>query len=301
MSDQSALRLGETLDAAGKRSGTPVMIEPGDLTTHGVILGMTGSGKTGLGIVLLEEALGRGDSRADHRSEGRHGQPAAQLPRPPPGGLPAVDRRGGGDARRSSRRTTIAEATAAAGRRASPTGACRRHDAQARHEPRFTIFTPGSSAGVPIDVVGSLRAPATEHGAEETRADEIEGFASGLLALINRTGDPLSSADHILISNLIAHAWDAGRDLDLATPHRTDREPADPQAGRVRARHVHAAEGSHGARHAVQCAARIAVVRTMDAQACRSTCSVCCTTRTGPPAPPSSTSPICRSRSASSS
>jgi hypothetical protein len=81
---------------------------------------------------------------------------------------------------------------------------------------RFTIFTPGSTAGVPLDVVGSLNAPSADTDAE-TRADEIEGFTSGLLALVNRAGDPLSSADHILISNLIARAWDAGQNLDLAT------------------------------------------------------------------------------------
>ena len=50
------LFLGETIDDAGKRTGTPVLLNSADLTTHGVIVGMTGSGKTGLGIVLIEEA-----------------------------------------------------------------------------------------------------------------------------------------------------------------------------------------------------------------------------------------------------
>jgi hypothetical protein len=81
---------------------------------------------------------------------------------------------------------------------------------------RFTIFTPGSTAGVPLDVVGSLQAPASGTDAETT-GDEIEGFTSGLLALISRAADPLSSPDHILISNLIARAWDAGQTLNLAT------------------------------------------------------------------------------------
>src|SRR5690606_9533021 len=79
---------------------------------------------------------------------------------------------------------------------------------------RFTIFTPGSTAGVPLDVVGSLQAPDAAMS-PEARADEIEGFTSGLLALIGRDADPLSSPDHILISNLIARAWDMGEDLDL--------------------------------------------------------------------------------------
>ena len=49
--------LGELIDDAGQRTGTPLHLDPSDLTTHAVILGMTGSGKTGLGIVLLKEAL----------------------------------------------------------------------------------------------------------------------------------------------------------------------------------------------------------------------------------------------------
>ena len=55
------LHLGELVDpAAHKRNGTPVDVPTSDLTTHGVIVGMTGSGKTGLGIVLIEEALSAG-------------------------------------------------------------------------------------------------------------------------------------------------------------------------------------------------------------------------------------------------
>ena len=52
------LHVGERLEpASGDRNGTPVLLDSADFTTHGVIVGMTGSGKTGLGIVLLEEAL----------------------------------------------------------------------------------------------------------------------------------------------------------------------------------------------------------------------------------------------------
>ena len=49
-------------------------------TTHGVIVGMTGSGKTGLGVVLLEEVLRARDPRAHPRSQGRHGEPRADVP-----------------------------------------------------------------------------------------------------------------------------------------------------------------------------------------------------------------------------
>ena len=53
--------LGGVLDpASGERNGDPLIYDSADLTTHGVIVGMTGSGKTGLGIGLIEEALASG-------------------------------------------------------------------------------------------------------------------------------------------------------------------------------------------------------------------------------------------------
>jgi len=54
----AGLQLGFRLDpATGKAGSDRLTVDSGDLTTHGAILGMTGSGKTGLAIVMLEEAL----------------------------------------------------------------------------------------------------------------------------------------------------------------------------------------------------------------------------------------------------
>ena len=79
----------------------------------------------------------------------------------------------------------------------------------------FTIYTPGSQSGVPINIVGSLQAPATDD--LEVIGDEIEGYASGLLGLVGIDADPLSSREHILLANLIQDAWSAGASLDLPT------------------------------------------------------------------------------------
>ncbi|HZY06640.1 MAG TPA: helicase HerA-like domain-containing protein, partial [Ilumatobacteraceae bacterium] len=78
----------------------------------------------------------------------------------------------------------------------------------------FTIYTPGSNAGVALNIVGSLQAPA-DVSDTEVIGDEIEGFVSGLLSLIGIDADPLSSREHILLSNLILNEWTAGRSLDL--------------------------------------------------------------------------------------
>ena len=76
------LFLGESVDPAKhERTGDRIEYDPADLTTHGVIVGMTGSGKTGLGVVLLEEALRGGHPHARHRPQGRHDQHGAAVSR----------------------------------------------------------------------------------------------------------------------------------------------------------------------------------------------------------------------------
>ena len=85
-----------------------------------------------------------------------------------------------------------------------------------REKVAFTIYTPGSNAGVPMNIVGSLQAP-TDVSDAEVVGDEIEGFVSGLLSLVDIDADPLSSREHILLSNLILNEWTAGRSLDLPT------------------------------------------------------------------------------------
>ncbi|HSJ31687.1 MAG TPA: DUF87 domain-containing protein [Longimicrobiales bacterium] len=214
MTESATLHLGEEIDANGDRNGSRIEIEPGHLTTHGVILGMTGSGKTGLGIVLLEEALSRGIPALILDPKGDMGNLLLNFPALRPQDFrPWIDEAEAARTKQSP--DDLAGSTAETWRKGleswgTTPDAMRRLGMNAR----FTIFTPGSTAGVPLDVVGSLRAPDAGLDAE-SRADEIEGFTSGLLALVNRAGDPLSSADHILISNLIARAWDAGQSLDL--------------------------------------------------------------------------------------
>jgi hypothetical protein len=78
----------------------------------------------------------------------------------------------------------------------------------------FTIYTPGSKSGVPINIVGSLDVP--DMSDAEVVGDEIEGYVTGLLGLVGIAADPLTSREHILLSNLIAHSWGEGRALDMA-------------------------------------------------------------------------------------
>ena len=200
------LYLGEALDPATReRTGEPVLVEAADLTTHGVIVGMTGSGKTGLGVVLLEEALLAGVPTLIVDPKGDLGNLLLTFPDLSPDQFaPWVE---AGDAETVA--TEWREGLAAWGIEPARIAAL-------RDVAEFTIYTPGSTSGVPLNVVGSLRRPADGTDAE-TVADEVEGFVSGLLGMVGVDADPLSGREHILLSNLVHDAWDAGVDLDLPT------------------------------------------------------------------------------------
>ena len=203
-------RLGTTAD------GEPLALEPRDLTTHGVIVGMTGSGKTGLGLVLLEEALSAGVPVLALDPKGDLGNLLLTFPDSAPASFqPWVNEP---DARDAGLSVEEYAAKVAAewkeGLAASGIGPER---IQAlRDAAELTIYTPGSSAGIPLNLIGSLRAPALSWETEaETLRDEIEGTVTSLLGLVGLQAEPLSSREHVLLSNLVEHAWRGGRDLDL--------------------------------------------------------------------------------------
>ena len=195
--------------------GEPLSVEPGDLTTHAVIVGMTGSGKTGLGIDLLEDALLQGIPTLVIDPKGDMGNLLLTFPELRPADFrPWVEEAAA--AREGITPDELAERTAQTWRDGlARSGIEPERIARLRAAAGFTIYTPGSTAGVPLDIVGSLKAPASADDLEILR-DEVEGFTSGLLGLIGVDADPLASPEHILIANLVERSWAAGQDLDLA-------------------------------------------------------------------------------------
>jgi len=89
---------------------------------------------------------------------------------------------------------------------------------QLRDNSEFKIYTPGSSIGISMNILGSLKAPWLdwESNAEIIR-DEIEGLVSSILVLAGVDSDPVSGPEHILISTIVETWWRQGKDLDLAT------------------------------------------------------------------------------------
>ena len=217
MADRGSFTLGKILDAATDKPGSDdLVVRSSDLTTHGVIVGMTGSGKTGLAIVLLEEALLAGIPVLIIDPKGDMGNLALTFPDLSPASFqPWVN---ASDAQAAGITVeALAEQTATSWREGlAAQGIGPERIQQLRDAADVTIYTPGSSAGVPLNVIGSLRAPTLSWDTEaEALRDEIEGTVTSLLGLVGITADPLSSREHVLLSNLIENAWRAGRDLDL--------------------------------------------------------------------------------------
>jgi hypothetical protein len=207
---------GDIEPESGDRTGDDTRYDAGDLTTHGVIVGMTGSGKTGLGIIYLEEALRARIPAIILDPKGDMTNLLLTFPDLAPADFePWVDR---SEADREGVSTgSLAEKTAESWKSGLGSWGLDGGDiAELRQSAGFTIYTPGSSAGVPMNVLGSLAAPDLDWEADsETARDEIEGLVSGILALVDVDADPLAGREHILLSNLVEQAWRAAEDLTI--------------------------------------------------------------------------------------
>lgn len=212
------LNKGELYLGRDADSNEPVVYEADNLTTHGVIVGMTGSGKTGLGIDLIEEALLNGISCLVIDPKGDMGNLALNFPDLAPGDFePWID-----EATAAKEGKAVAEVAARTAelwsKGLSSHGIDQERMRRLRDGAEITVYTPGSGAGVALNVLGSLQAPELDWATEsEVIRDEISAFVSSLLVLAGIDSDPVSGQEHILLATVIEHFWRNGKDLDLAT------------------------------------------------------------------------------------
>lgn len=211
------LYLGRELDIeSGAPSDLPFLYKNKNLTTHGVIIGMTGSGKTGLGIGLIEEAIMDNVPSIVIDPKGDMGNLLLTFPENRPEDfVPWVD--GAEAARKDMSVGDYAAATAKTWKEGLASwGQGPERIAALKAKTTMTIYTPGSSAGVSVSVLRGFMAPDESVLSDtDTLNSLVSATTTSLLALVDISGDPLQSREHILLSSLLLHFWRKGEDLSM--------------------------------------------------------------------------------------
>ncbi len=188
--------------------GDDLRLDAERLRTHGVVVGMTGSGKTGLCVVMLEELVAAGVPVIAIDPKGDLGNLALLFPQLTGDNFaPWVE--AGGDA----------AATAATWKKGlQGYGIDEARVAALRDRLHLQLYTPGSEAGQLVDILGAFRRPA---GIDRAEPDVLRGLVastvSGLLALVGHGGDPVRDPAHVVLSTILEQAWTSGEDPDLET------------------------------------------------------------------------------------
>jgi hypothetical protein len=222
-----AFYLGKLYDPEHDRLQDDLLLyDAKDLTTHGLCVGMTGSGKTGLCLSLIEEAAIDGIPVLAIDPKGDLGNLMLTFPAlRPEDFLPWVDphaaTRKGVGVEAYARDTAHAWRSGLAEWGQEPERIQRFKDAA-----EVAIYTPGSSAGLPLSLLGSFAAPPPNVLADaDALHDRMDASVAGLLALLGIDADPMRSREYLLLSTILSQGWHAGRHFDLPGLIRDIQKP----------------------------------------------------------------------------
>lgn len=213
-----AFYLGRPYDLKEKRPGEGlVLYDSKDLVTHAVCVGMTGSGKTGLCVALLEEAAIDGIPAIIIDPKGDLANLLLTFPDLSTGDFaPWVNEE---DAQKKNLSTNDYAASQAElwKKGLADWGQDGARIRRLREAADFRIYTPGSNAGIPVSILKSFAAPPESiRDDNELMTERVNTTVTSLLGLLGIEADPIKSREHILISNILNAAWLEGRDLDIA-------------------------------------------------------------------------------------
>lgn len=219
--------LGRLVDPATRNTTDSLCLyDSRDLVTHAVCIGMTGSGKTGLCIDLLEEAAIDKIPALVIDPKGDMGNLLLTFPDLAPSDfLPWVNAEEA--ARKGLSPEDFAKSQADLWRKGLASwDQLPERIAALKASAEFALYTPGSTAGRPVSILKSLSVPG-ESVLEDAEAlnDAVGMTVTSLLSLMGIESDPFQGREHILLSNLLASAWREGRDLDLANLVRDIQSP----------------------------------------------------------------------------
>lgn len=229
----AAFYLGKSYDLGSSSVGEDlVMYDSKDLCTHAVLVGMTGSGKTGLGITLIEEAALDGIPALVVDPKGDMANLLLNFPELQPQdfrpwiNVDDAERQGKtADEFAEDQATTWRKGLAAWGQ---GTERIRKLGESAE----FTVYTPGSDAGIPISILSSFAAPPKSMLADrDMMRDRVSSTATSILSLLGIDADPVRSREHILLTNILDQAWRDGQSLDLGAIIRLVQTPPFTQVG----------------------------------------------------------------------
>lgn len=218
MDTQGDLFIGRVVDPqTGQTTEDPLLYDPDDLTTHGVVVGMTGSGKTGLCIDLLEDAALNQIPAIMIDPKGDITNTLLHFPELLPSDFePWINP---DEARRQDKTIEQVAVETAAMWRSGLEGwnIGPERIAALKSAAHFAIYTPGADDGLPVSILASLKAPEIpwENNKQIIR-ERISDTVTALLGLIGiKDIDPVRSREHILLSNIFEDTWSRGADLTL--------------------------------------------------------------------------------------
>jgi len=210
--------LGRTFNASENKLGEDVVYyDSRDLTTHALVVGMTGSGKTGLCITLLEEAVLDNIPAIIIDPKGDITNLLLTFPNLQPQDFqPWIH---ADDARRAGMDIPTYSADVANRWRGGlqKWGIVPDRLAWLNRAAKYSVYTPGSDAGLPVSILASLKAPSMQEWqtGEEGIREKITGVTTALLALAGINAEPVKDEEHVLISNIFEYNWRQGRNLTL--------------------------------------------------------------------------------------
>lgn len=204
-------------DKTAKVTDKPLEYDSADLTTHAVVTGMTGSGKTGLCVALLEEAALHGIPAIIIDPKGDLTNLLLHFPDLAPEDFqpwidPEVVRRANKTMEQAAQEAALAWRNGL-----KEWGIDQKRIRDLKDAVDYAVFSPGSDSGIPVSVLSSLDAPGLDWASNrEVLRERISSTVTALLGLVGMNNiDPISSREHILLSNIFEDHWSQGRGIEL--------------------------------------------------------------------------------------